>query len=379
MTREEAKELALSKVDSANCLVLQLGTGFGKTAIAIACVNKICDRLYKNLEEATDVLILVSKKVHKDVWKKEMDKWGIKTDNIVIECYESLRKYENAYFDVVICDEAQHLSETRQELLKTLHISELLIILSATLKKELCWFFKANCRRTEFIKCDIKEAIEDDVLPEPTIYLLPLKLDNSICAYKYDKFKKTIIGTQLAYYNNMCGLIDFYKRKYMTSKRDFMKNLWLKACTDRLKWLSEQKESVVLSLLDKLKNYRTLTFCSSIDQTERLGKFCINSKNKKSIEYLDMFNNKKIKHITSCNILNESVNLVDCRIGIFCNLNSSDIIVKQRNGRLLRHKKPIIIVPYYEHTREAELVDKIIENYNEDRVITIHNLNEIKL
>ena len=30
MTREEAKELALSKVDNANCLVLQLGTGFGK-------------------------------------------------------------------------------------------------------------------------------------------------------------------------------------------------------------------------------------------------------------------------------------------------------------------------------------------------------------
>ena len=47
--------------------------------------------------------------------------------------------------------------------------------------------------------------------------------------------------------------------------------------------------------------------------------------------------------------------------------------------RLLRHKKPIIIVPYYEHTREAELIDKIIENYNEDRIVTIHNINEIKL
>ena len=47
--------------------------------------------------------------------------------------------------------------------------------------------------------------------------------------------------------------------------------------------------------------------------------------------------------------------------------------------RLLRHKNTVIIVPYFEHTREAELVDKIIENYNEDRVITIHNLNEIKL
>ena len=378
MTREELSKLALSKVDEANCLVLNLATGTGKTKIAIECTNKICDRVFKREEDSTHVLILVSKAVHKDVWKKELDKWGIKTDCIIIECYESLHKYENTHFDVVICDEAQHLSEARQEILKTIHIQDLLIVLSATLKKELCWFFKANYR-TEFIKCDIKEAIEDDVLPEPTIYLLPLKLDNTICTYKYEKFKKTIIGTQQGYYNNMCGLIDFYKRKYMTSRRDFMKNLWLRACNDRLKWLSEQKEAIVLSLLNQLKNYRTLTFCSSIEQTERLGKFCINSKNKKSIEYLDMFNNKQIKHITSCNILNESVNLVDCRIGIFCNLNASDIIVKQRNGRLLRHKNPVIIVPYYEHTREAELVDKIIENYNEDRVITIHNLNEIKL
>ena len=378
MTREEAKELALSKIDNANCLVLQLGTGFGKTKLAIECTNKICDRVFKREEEPTHVLILVSKTVHKDVWKKELDKWGIKTDCIIIECYESLHKYEDAYFDVVICDEAQHLSEARQESLKTIHIQDLLIVLSATLKKELCWFFKANYK-TEFIKCDIKEAIEDDVLPEPTIYLLPLKLDNSVCQYKYDKFKKTIIGTPLGYYNNVCSLIDFYKRKYMASKREFMKTLWLRACNDRLKWLSEQKEDTIKVILNKLNRYRTLTFCSSIEQTEKLGKFCINSKNKKSVEYLDMFNNKQIKHITSCNILNESVNLVDCRICIFCNMNASEIIVKQRCGRGLRHKKPVFIVPYYEHTREAELVDKIIENYNKDRVITIHNLNEIKL
>ena len=378
MTREELSKLALSKVDEANCLVLNLATGTGKTKIAIECTNKICDRVFKREEEPTHVLILVSKTVHKDVWKKELDKWGIKTDCIIIECYESLHKYEDAYFDVVICDEAQHLSEARQESLKTIHIQDLLIVLSATLKKELCWFFKANYK-AEFIKCDIKEAIEDDVLPEPTIYLLPLKLDNSICKYKYDKFKKTIVGTQLSYYNNMCSLIDFYKRKYMTSKREFMKNLWLRACNDRLKWLSEQKEDTIKVILNKLNRYRTLTFCSSIEQTEKLGKFCINSKNKKSVEYLDMFNNKQIKHITSCNILNESVNLVDCRVCIFCNMNASDIIVKQRCGRGLRHKKPVFIVPYYEHTREAELVDKIIENYNEDRIITIHNLNEIKL
>ena len=77
--------------------------------------------------------------------------------------------------------------------------------------------------------------------------------------------------------------------------------------------------------------------------------------------------------------MNESVNLKDCRIGIFCNINASEIIVKQRVGRILRHKKPIIIVPYFQQTREEELINKITENFNEDKIITIHNISEIKL
>lgn len=377
MTREEASNLALSRIDNVKCLVLQLGTGFGKSKIAIDCTNKICNKVTKRLGEPANVLILVSKITHKKTWKEEIQKWGgLKTDNVALECYESLKKYQNKSFDVVICDEAQHLSEKRLEYLKSIKIDEVLICLSATLKRELCYYLKSEYK-ADFIKCDIKEAIEDDVLPEPTIYLLPLKLNNSICNYRYKKFKNTMVGTQLSYYNNLCSLIEFYKNKFYRTRNDRMKNMWMRACTDRLKWLSEQKENVVIHLLNKLKDVRTLTFCSSIDQTERLGKYCINSKNSKSLEYLDMFNNKEIKHITSCNILNESVNLVDCRVGIFCNLNASDVIVKQRNGRLLRHKRPIIIVPYFSNTREEQLVTKVVENYKENSVITVKSVEEI--
>lgn len=92
-----------------------------------------------------------------------------------------------------------------------------------------------------------------------------------------------------------------------------------------------------------------------------------------------MFNLNKIKHITACNILNEGVNLTNCRIGIFCNLNSSEIVVKQRVGRILRHKSPIIIIPYFEDTREEELVQKMIEEYSEESIVTINNINEITL
>lgn len=73
------------------------------------------------------------------------------------------------------------------------------------------------------------------------------------------------------------------------------------------------------------------------------------------------------------------VNLTNCRIGIFCNLNSSEIIVRQRVGRLLRHKSPIIIIPYFKDTREEELMQKMIEEYSRESIITINNINEITL
>ena len=94
---------------------------------------------------------------------------------------------------------------------------------------------------------------------------------------------------------------------------------------------------------------------------------------------MDWIKSNKINHITACNILNEGVNLTNCRIGIFCNLNSSEIVVKQRVGRILRHKSPIIIIPYFKDTREEELVEKMIEEYNPELIHVVENVNDIKI
>lgn len=379
MNREEVQSLALNAIDNTKCLILELITGFGKSKLSIDLVNHICDRVYREQQEPTNILILVAKTVHKQTWMDEIEKWGgIKSDHIVIECYESLKKYKDSYFDIVVCDEMQHLSEARLEVLETIHINEALIGLSATIKRDLRDYFKYQYKAT-IIKCGLKEAIEEEVLPEPVVYLMPLKLDSTQVKYKSKRFGKEVITTQLGYYNNISSLIDFYKRKYMNGRNERMRTLWLSKAGDRLKWLSEIKEPIILSLLDKFKNYRTLTFCSSIAQSERLGEYNITSKNKKSTEYLDMFNNMKIRHITACNILNEGVNLKDCRIGIFCNLNTSEIITKQRCGRLLRHSKPIIIIPFYVHTREEELAKKMLEEYNKESIKVINNINEVIL
>lgn len=379
MTREEIHDLALSKVDMTKYMILELITGFGKSKLAIDLINHICDRVFRNDECPTTILILVAKTVHKQTWRDEIEKWGgIKSDYITIECYESLHKYKNAYFDIVVCDEVQHLSEARIDILETIHINESFIGLSATIKRDMRDYFIYN-HKAEVIKCGLKEAVEDEVLPEPTVYLLPLTLDNSICKYRIKRFGKEVTTTQKGYYNSVSSLIEWYKNKYFNSRNERMKNLWLSTAGKRLKWCAEQKEALVLSLLDKFRNYKTLTFCSSIEQSERLGKYNITSKNKDSVKNLEMFNLNKIKHITACNILNEGVNLTNCRIGIFCNLNSSEIVVKQRVGRILRHKSPIIIIPYFKDTREEELVQKMIEEYSEKSKIIINNMNDIKI
>ena len=334
MKREEIQKKALEEIERSKYIILELITGYGKTKIAINLANYICNRVFKNNKSPTTILILVSKTVHKQTWKDEIKRWGgIKSDSITIECYESLKNYQDSYFDIVIADEMQHLSEARLKVLESIHINEAFIGLSATIKKSMREYF-INYHNAEVIKCDLKEAVKDEVLPEPTVYLLPLFLDTKNYSYKIKKFDRNIITTQRGYYSSISSLIEWYKNKFFNSGNKRIKNLWLSTAGKRLKWLSEQKEPLILSLLDKFKNYKTLTFCSSIEQSERLGKYNITSKNKDSVKNLDMFNLNKIKHITACNILNEGVNLTNCRIGIFCNLNSSEIIVKQRVGKL---------------------------------------------
>lgn len=371
--------LALSKIDKAKYLILELVTGMGKTKVAIDLINHVCSRVFRDTGHLASILILVAKTVHKQTWREEIEKWGgIKYGYITIECYESLKNYRDSFFDIVVADEMQHLSEARIDVLETIHINESFIGLSATIKRDMRDYF-INSYNAEVIKCGLREAVEDEVLPEPTVYLLPLTLNTVNCTYKVKRFGHDIITTQRGYYSNISSLIEWYKSKYLSSRNERIKNLWLSTAGKRLKWCSEQKEAVVLSLLDRFKNYKTLTFCSSIEQSERLGKYNITSKNKASVSNLEMFNLNKIKHITACNILNEGVNLVNCRIGIFCNLNSSEIIVKQRVGRILRHKSPVIIIPYFEDTREEELVQKMVEEYSESSIISIDSINDIKL
>lgn len=398
MTREEAYLECLIGLEKSNFLILEACTGYGKTKMSINLINHLIEFDYQG--KHTSMLLLVAKTVHKQTWKDEFTKWGgINVDDLTIECYESLKKHENESFDFVIMDECHHLnSDKRLTIFNTIKYTKC-IALSATVPRLFKWYLK-SCYKAAVVTCNIVDAIKDEVLPEPQIVLYPLQLDNihptesielnpkakgkihygnynELWKYKKMKVHAIISCTPRQRVNEYNSLILYEKNRYRRTRHEFLKNKWLFDCGERIKYLANLKNNIILSILQRLKKERTITFCKTIEQAECLGQYCIHSKNKDSEIIYDNFNAKKVNHIVSVNVLNEGANLVDCKYAIFANYSASESIGPQRIGRSLRHKSPIIIMPYYENTREEEIVQEMIKDFNKKFISTIHSIQEL--
>lgn len=395
MTREDIQKEIVS-LKGSNYL-FELATGTGKSKLALEKIKSQSSVMSK-----ASILIVVPRNVHKQNWADELSKWWPTCPfQVTYTTYVSFPKHKGNW-NFVIFDECHHLSERCREALCDFNI-ESSILLSATVNNKLKDELREVFDNLVVYKKGLRDVIDEGILPDPTVYLIPLTLRSdkpteSIwknpkakgkpleCSWadrwnfiRQKNYPVRIYCTEYQYYTDLESQIAFWKKTYMRTRTQASKNKWLRLCADRLKWLSDKKVELIHTILDYFKANRTLTFCNSIEQTEQLGEYCINSRNKDSIENYKMFNEGYINHITACNMLNESMNLHDCQIGIYANLNSSETIIKQRTGRLLRHPKPIIVVPYYKGTREEELVKKMLEDYNPELVKIVTTITEIQI
>ena len=401
MTREEAYSQCLAALGKSNFTLVELPTGYGKSYISIRMTNHIIETSCKNKSEVS-ILLLVAKTAHTGTWKDELVKWGGIKGNarLIIECYESLHKHIDEHFDIIIMDECHHLnSDLRYDLFSTISFHNV-IGLSATIPQKLKQYFLYKYH-AQTVLCNITDAIKDGVLPEPQIILYPLELDNvhstefieinpkakgplhhgsfsKLWSYRKMKVHAIISCTQRQKLNDMNSQILFQKNSFMRTHKEYTKNKWLFSCGERIKYLANLKNSIVKDILSILADERTLTFCKTIEQAECLGKYCIHSKNPHSEQIYNAFNAKKISHITSVNILNENANLVDCKYAIFANYSSSEVCSVQRCGRALRHKSPVIIMPFYKNTREEEILKDMIKDFNPDSIHTVYSLTKLQ-
>ena len=410
MTREELQIQSLALIKQSNRVALQWCTGLGKSKMAIDMANYLADKEFEECRKSFNILLVVAETAHKSNWKMEFDKWGLKTDNIVMECYASLKKYRNSYWDLIIFDEAHHLgSDLRMDVLTELHAKNI-ILLSATLPDQVMQAVTEVFGEFVTSKVTLKEAIEWGILPQPKVYLIPLTLDSTYpnctiieewgkkekrvtykCKFherweyvrnknKYPNVTLEISCTQQQKYDYLSDQFEYWRSQFFRTRQEFIKNKWLQVGSKRKRFLGESKTDAVRLLLHKIRDKRFICFCTSIEQAELLGgKNAIHSKKDNSFDIIDDFNTKKIDNLFAVGMLQEGQNLTDIEAGVIVQLDGQERAFVQKFGRSLRATDPVQFIFYYKNTRDTEYLENVLEGINEEYITEVDNLIDLEL
>ena len=392
MTREELNSQAIELLKTNNNIAIQAATGVGKSKIAI----DLCYEMAAQQIAPLRVLLVVAEIAHINNWNSEFIKWNWSWGQVTIICYASLKNYRDTEWDTIIFDEAHHLgSELRLDVFDTLR-SRWKIFLSATLKDSLIGRLEESCGPIATIKMGLQDAFNADILPEPKIHLIELSLDNKVydqtiiqewgkkdkqkvaeCQWserrRFFRDKKRIPNGKLIIhctkqqkYDYLCEQFEFYKKRFMMTRNEAIKNKWLQWGSRRKTYIGELKTEYAKSLVSKQKGKRFICFCTNIEQAEYLGgENAVHSKKKDSQEIIRKFNEKEISSLFAVGMLQEGVNLTDIQVGIIVQLDGEERSFIQRFGRTLRSDSPLQYIIYIKGTRDEEYLKNALENIDQ--------------
>lgn len=406
-TRESLLDEALYLVNKNKAVILQWATGVGKSKAAIEMANCI---IKSNINRKLEILIVVAESAHKNNWLKEISKWRLADCNLSIECYASITKCIDTKWDLVIFDEAHHLnSDLKIRALLTMKMDHV-FLLSATLPESLIELIQAFKGKIGISTITLEEAINNNIVPKPKVYMIPLELDNDKstetieknwgkkikrkvinCEYKdrwtyishkdkYPDVTLRISCTQKEKYEDISNSVEYWKRTFFMMSSDVYKNKWLRACLDRKIFLGECKTDKVKVLIEKLKSKRFICFCTNIEQAENLGnENSIHSKKLGAGTTISKFDKGEIDNLFLVGMLREGQNLNKVEASIMIQLDSKELLFIQKFGRGLRAEDPVQFIFYYKDTRDEEYAEKVYDYVGEEYVKLLENFEELRL
>lgn len=395
MTREELKKLINIEIkNDTKSYILNLATGYGKSALSLHIVNKV------KIRQPT-ILLLVAERAHKDNWKVEMGKFLKRKANVRIECYQSLPKLAGTEFDFIIADEAHHLNTTaRLNYFNAISFSYS-VFLSATYKVNFKNYLIDRFGSVDF-SVDLQTAIDNNTLPTPRILVLKSQIpetkrvyeirigraNNSQVIYcEFPEYKKKRFANPnatlivRATFKECCdyyaGLREYYNKQLALCFNKAIKNKYLNAVLKEKRFLGEAKTAILQSYAESFrkKSKRFLIFATSIAQAQSIGN-ALTSKTNKPKQVIEDFNSFKTNELITVNMLQEGQNLIDTEVGFIAQVDASDRSIIQKVGRLLRHPNPTVVIHYFEGTiEETYTLNAINDNFNSSYV----EFKELKL
>lgn len=387
-------------MNSYETALFQYATGFGKTKGALDIITKSDENI---LGQPLRVLIIHHQVVHKKNFQDEIKKWA-KDTNATWEfiTYRSLHKVADQEFDFVIADEAHHFTESNFPFFASIRTPKR-ILLSASVPVE-----KRNIIKEVYPKCgkvtvSLHDAQNWGVLPRIRVHVIDIYLDNRdrYLTYEYNisKSKTAAPPRSMSYIewvnlrkNNHC-YVHCTEQEYHQMLTRQNQEYWafykkLKANRQKADWVIQTrivplggkrkiffstvkiKHSINMGLVDYLTQYRSVIFADRIEQVEGLPFHCVHSQLPKKGEgsaqdIINRFNEEEIHQVAAVNMLNESMNMVNLKIGLLLSLTKKNKVSNiQRIGRLTRASDPILILPRIFSTDDEKTVNKYIQEEN---------------
>ena len=412
-TKTEIQKTEFSKLKDEHRVLIKWATGCGKSKMTIDLINYSTDPLVSG-QLIHRALFVVAERAHIKNWEKEFKKWHLKRNRIATDicCYNSLKKYADYKdYDTIVLDEAHHVfTEKRMAALEALKerltYNPHIYLLSATLPSGKQDMIEELFGKFTVSSITLKSAIENNILPDPKVYVIGMELDNTKSVqeikignnpnapiikwedrakYIYRNIPCIIQCTEYQKYNYLTSTMEYWKQRYELSHSEFQRTKWVNTGSVRKRFLGELKTKTVRELIDRLpKKNRFVCFCASVAQANSLDYVnTISSKRpaKSNQVIIDKFNDKKIDHLYAVGMITEGMNLTDIQTGIIVQLDGKERLFLQKAGRVMRSDFPNIYIIYYKNTQDEVYLKNALENIDAKYVqhIDINTLNNIKL
>lgn len=334
-----------------------MATGTGKSKVAIDFIKEV----YAVDKTAIFAIIVPTEKLRDENWKEEFEKWGaleIWENNVERYCYASANKVRDKRFAIAVLDEGHNITEANSEFFTQNNIDNC-IALSATppTKVEKVALLKdLNLLPVYVLPLDI--AVKLRIVAPYEIIIVESKLDNVNQNIQAGSKLKPFKQTEEKAYAYLTQQVN--RAMYSSDPRAKAASKWKLLARMRFIYDLPSKTRAAQRILDLLpREDRILIFCGGIDQAEQLADTYsdgvldaiedpITFHSQCGDKWFNAFKAKVINRLTCVNSLNEGHTIDDLDTALVVQLNSNELSLIQRIGRIVRfrpgHVAKIIIL-----------------------------------
>lgn len=347
VTRDELQSVGQQLMEDYDSVWFRWCVSLGKTRMAGLVGN------------GKKVLCIVLRTVHLTGWKEDLEKHGFDYSKWTFTVCNSIHKYTENIYDIVVYDEVDTITENYLEHLNKIQRNKTVLLTG-----------DANFEKQKLIKSisqyewkiDYNKALAWKLVPKIKVNCIAVNLDNKNKYLTYKRFNKEFNVSEVEYLTEIEKDIKYWREKFNEDGSKWSKIKFLRLGLDRKKLYDLAKQRITKELFES-HSHRTIVFVSSIEEANTY-EHCIHSKKteNENQQVIEDFNQGLIHHFANVNCVVRGVNLVDLNFGIFQTFTSDGIFLYQSaQGRMARGLQPEVFIPYIRNTKNQTDLEKFIK------------------